>query len=136
LGHDKFDILVFETISIDLLCIIFIIILLVITSLNGLTLAMVVMIVSRVIMSCVVMRFLGSQLLSSRSLCLGVKILNLSLSENTVSYLVWFIVAKTGSFLHVGVACWRLENLWVVDDEQDLRERMELARSSRQFVLL
>jgi archaellum biogenesis protein FlaJ (TadC family) len=42
LGHDQFNILVLETSSIDLLSIIFVIILLVITSIDGLALAVVV----------------------------------------------------------------------------------------------
>ena len=88
MGHDKLNILVFKTGSINLLSIIFIVILLLITGIDGLALALVVgVVVTRVIMSGVIVLLGGSKLLSSRGLCLGVKVLNLCLAKNAVTSL-------------------------------------------------
>jgi hypothetical protein len=88
LGHDQLNILVLKTSSIDLLSIILVIVLLVITSIDGLALAVVVtwVIMAGVVMSRVVVAFGSSQLLSSGSLGLGVEILDLGLSEDAVEY--------------------------------------------------
>lgn len=87
LCHNKLNILVLETFSIDFLSIVLIIILLVVTSLDCLTLAVRVggVVVTSVIVSGVIMLILGSELLSSRSLSLRVKVLNLGLTKDTGS---------------------------------------------------
>ena len=86
LSHDKLNVLVLKTCSIDLLSIILILILLVVTSLDGLAFSVVMagVIVTRVIMASVVVGVLSSKLLSGRSLCLGIEILNFGLTKNTV----------------------------------------------------
>jgi hypothetical protein len=84
LRHDQFDILILKTLGIDLFSIVFVIVFLVITSVDGLTLTMVVVVVmAGVIVSSVVVG-LGSDLLGSGSLSLRVKVLNLGLTENAV----------------------------------------------------
>jgi len=82
LGHDQLDILVLKTRSIDFLSVVLIVVLLVIASVNSLALAVVAVIVTRVVMSSVVVRFSSSKLLGSGSLSLGVQILDLGLAEN------------------------------------------------------
>jgi hypothetical protein len=87
LGHDQLNILVLEARSINLLSVILVLILLIITGINSLALSVsvivvVVVIVARMIMSGVVVSLSSSELLGSRSLSLGVKILNLGLTED------------------------------------------------------
>jgi hypothetical protein len=85
LGHDQLNILVLKTRSINLLSIIFVLILLVITGINSLALSVsvvVIVIMARVIVSGVVVSLSSSELLGSRSLSLGVKVLNLGLTED------------------------------------------------------
>jgi hypothetical protein len=61
LGHDKLNILIFETGSIDFLSIIFIVIFFVLASFNGLALSIVIgVVMARVVMTGVVVRFLSS----------------------------------------------------------------------------
>lgn len=81
LGHDELNVLVLKTGGIDLLLIL-LLVLLVLSTLDGLALSVVVrVIVSGVVVASVVV--LGSsELLSSRSLGLGVKVLNLGLTED------------------------------------------------------
>lgn len=84
MGHDQFDVLVLQTSSIDLLSLILILLLLAVISLNSLALSVVMgVIMARVVMSGMVMRLLGGELLSSVELSLGVEILDLGLSEDT-----------------------------------------------------
>lgn len=84
LGHDQFNILIFQTRSIDLLPIIFVIILLVITSVDSLALAVVVIVVmARVVVSGVVVSVGSSKLLGSAGLSLRIEILNLGLTKDT-----------------------------------------------------
>jgi hypothetical protein len=90
LGHDQLNILVLKTLGINFLSVILVVILL--SILNCLALAVVVVvvvvvtgvIVSSVVMSSVVVGVSSSQLLGCGSLSLGVKVLNLSLTEDTV----------------------------------------------------
>jgi hypothetical protein len=85
LGHDQLDILILNTGGI-LLSILILIVLLAVASVNGLALAMIVVMVvvmAGVVMSCVVMSLLRSQLLSGRDLGLGVEVLDLGFTENT-----------------------------------------------------
>jgi hypothetical protein len=85
--HNQFNILRLDTSSIYLLIILFVI-LLVVTCINSLALAIVVrVVVARVIMARVIVRLLGSQLLGSGCLGLRVKVLNLSLTEDTETVL-------------------------------------------------
>ena len=86
MGHDQLDILVLKTGSINFLSVILIVVLLVIASINSLTLAVVVtrVIVAGVVMSRVVVGLSLSQLLSSGGLGLGVEILDLSLTEDAL----------------------------------------------------
>lgn len=85
LGHDQLDILVFQSGSVNLLTIVFILILLAIATINSFTLAVVVgVVVASVIMSGVVMGLLRGQLLSGRDLGLGVEILDLGFAEDAV----------------------------------------------------
>ena len=90
LGHDEFNILVLETFSINLLSIVLLIILLIIAGLDLLALAVGVavggVVVARVVMSGVIVLLLGSELLSSGSLSLGVEILNLGLTKDTEGF--------------------------------------------------
>lgn len=86
MGHNQLDILILNTGGI-LLSILILLVLLAVASVNCLALAMVVVMVvvmAGVIMACVVMSLLCSQLLSGRDLGLGVEILNLGFTENTV----------------------------------------------------
>lgn len=62
-------------------------------------------------------------MLSGRDLGLGVEILDLGFTENTVcNALVAVLCRPFEAILHVGVASWGLVNLRVVDDEEDLAE--------------
>jgi hypothetical protein len=122
LGHDQLDILVFKTFSI-LWFVILVVILLVISSINRLALAVVVgVIVAGVVVSRVVVCLGSSQLLSSGSLGLGVEILNLGLTKDTIyTYqLTDVTVTKIEASIHVGIAGWGLVDFGLVDDEQDL----------------
>jgi hypothetical protein len=85
LGHDQLDILVFQSGSVNLLTIVFILILLAIATINSFALAVVVgVVVASVIVSGVVMGLLRGQLLSGRDLGLGVEILDLGFAEDAV----------------------------------------------------
>lgn len=96
MGHDQLDILILNTGSI-LLSILILLVLLAVASVNGLALAMVVVMVvvmAGVVMSCVVMSLLCSQLLSGGDLGLGVEILNLGFTENTVCNALVVVLCK------------------------------------------
>jgi hypothetical protein len=86
LGHNQLDIFVLQARSINLLSVILIIILLVITLINSFAFPVVVvgMIVTRVVVSGVVVLLLSGELLGSGSLRLGVEILDLGLTKDTV----------------------------------------------------
>lgn len=85
LGHDKLNVLVLKSGGIDLLLIL-LLVLLVLSTLGGLSLSVVLVgvVVSGVVVASVVV--LGSsELLSSGSLSLGVKVLNLGLTEDAAN---------------------------------------------------
>jgi nitrogen fixation/metabolism regulation signal transduction histidine kinase len=97
LGHDQLDVLILKTRSIDLLSIVLIIVLLVITLIDCLSFSIVMgVIVARVVVSGVVMLLLSSELLGSGSLSLGVEILDLGLTEDTLQKQSVCVVRRSG----------------------------------------
>lgn len=82
LGHDKLNILVLKSLGVNLL-IIFLLLLLLVSGLNGLALAVVVsVVVAGVVMASVVVGVSSCELLGGGCLCLGVEVLNLGLAED------------------------------------------------------
>ena len=75
-------------------------------------------------MSGVVVGLGSSKLLGGGSLSLGVEILDLSLTKDTAKPLVDYPAQNESLFLHVGVAGWGLVDLWLVDDEKDLSQKL------------
>jgi hypothetical protein len=88
LSHDQLDILVLKTLGVNLFSVIFIIILLGITLIDGFALSVIVagVVVARVVVASMVVSL--CELLSCICLGLGVEVLNLGLSEDTVYKLV------------------------------------------------
>lgn len=129
MGHDQLNILVLKSSGINLL-IIFLLVLLVVGSLDALTLSMimslVVVVVTRVVVSGVVVGLSSGDLLGGRSLCLGVEILNLGLTKYTEDMSANAPCSSSEVCLHVGIAVWGLEDLWLVDDEEDLRSSISI----------
>ena len=77
---------------------------------------------ARVVMPGMVVLLLSGELLGSGSLSLGVEVLNLSFTEDTVRESVSMSISCLWdrASLHVGVAGWRFVDFGVVDDEEDL----------------
>ena len=96
LGHNQLDILVLKTGSINLLLILLFLLLLGLSTLNSLTLTLVRVVVARVVVTSVVVRLSSGKLLSSGSLSLGVKVLNLSLTEDAVGLVSTISVIEAG----------------------------------------
>ncbi len=98
MGHNQLNVLILKTGGINLFPIIFfILVLLIITSVNGLALVVGV-VVTGVIVASVIVSLLRSQLLSGGCLSLGVQILDLSLTEDAMGLIriCFFLWGKGG----------------------------------------
>jgi hypothetical protein len=123
LGHNQLNVLIFKTFSIDFLSIIFVVLLLSISAVDGLALAMIVgVIVASVVVTGVVVRVSSCQLLSGRGLSLRVEVLNLGFTENTFVAVSGNLLDMVAKYKHVGVAGGRLVNFWLVDNKEDLKK--------------
>lgn len=115
LGHDELDVLVLQTLGINLLTIILIVVLLGLGGLGGLS-GVTVVVTGVVTFSTGSGELCGGGLLRA-----GVDVLDLGLTENTM---MWSAALSSDNNMlwrsHVGVAVGGLVNLGVVDDEENL----------------
>jgi hypothetical protein len=71
-----------------------------------------------------VMGLSSSKLLGSGSLGLGVEILDFSFTKDTIKPLASYSAKRESVFVHVSAAGWGLVDLWLVDDEKDLLQKL------------